>query len=80
MGKSKEYEHCKFRAQERYGINLTYDDWKFLADLCIKENQVDKQVDGKTIQTTHIILWENVKLPVIFENSRHCITTILPPL
>lgn len=73
------FEHTKQRAKERYGLDLdqkTYDKWCALAK---KAKAINTEKDGKVIQTTHIILWNNLKVICVYENIRDCITTVLPP-
>lgn len=81
--KDREYsfQHCKERAKERYGLELTRDAWEQWAEECRRtvEFAIYTNTNGKIVQTTHVIYWWGVKLIVVYENKRDCITTLLPP-
>jgi hypothetical protein len=81
--KNREYSfhHCQQRAKERYGIFLTRQDWEDWAEDC--RNSISSalytNVNGRVIQTTHVIYYWGMKFIVVYENKRDCITTLLPP-
>jgi hypothetical protein len=80
--KDREYSfnHCVERAEQRYGLALTRQAWEDWATQCREGlDAIHRNVNGDVIQTTHVIYWWGVKIIVVYEDKRDCITTLLPP-
>jgi hypothetical protein len=75
------FDHCVQRALERYGLKLPRDIWEAWAADCREglDLAIYKNVNGDVTQTTHVLYWWGVKLIVVYEDKRDCITTLLPP-
>lgn len=77
--KAYSYEHCKERASQRYDLTLTLEIYKEWDKLVRQSPAIHTNTDKDTVQTTHVIYWQDTKIICVFENKRDCITTLLPP-
>jgi hypothetical protein len=76
------YLHAALRFGERYGDVLSRENWEALAKLCIKQGTggaLAMEVNGVTYQTTHVVELNGRKIACVYENTRNCVTTVLPP-
>lgn len=75
------FEHTKQRMLERYGLNLTLDDYNLLCNnVRNRKNviEVDRENQKDCTQIIFETYFKSKTILVVYEDVRDCITTVLP--
>lgn len=79
--KDSQKRHAKRRAEERYGLSLKDEDYRAMVAMIEEGNEKITQLDKQSLRITlFAVLWDERWLPIIYDNKRKTVVTILPKI